>query len=144
MTVNRVEPEREVIRRVLPYSGPALALALVLGLIFGGWNAGWSAGIGVAVVTLNFIANGLSVAWAARISPTLLFGVALGGFVVRLGAIALVMVLLNTLSWFSVTAFVAAVVPATIVLLVFEARVLSGRMQADLWTFRSGAGEAPR
>lgn len=144
MIVERVEPEREMVRRVVPYVAPALAAALGVGAAAGGWDAGWSAALGVGVVALNFVANGLSVAWAARISPTLLFGVAMGGFVVRLGAIVIAMVLLDRLAWFSPLAFAAAVVPATILLLVYEAKLLSGRMQGDLWAFGSGAREARR
>lgn len=133
-----VEPEREMIRRVAPSFAPALAMALLLGVAVDGWDAGWSAAIGIAVVIGNFIASGVSVAWAARISPTAMFGVAMGGFIVRLAAIAGVIATLDRLAWFQTATFVAAVVPATILLLVYEARLLSGRMQADLWTVRSG------
>jgi hypothetical protein len=98
-----------------------------------GWGAGWSAAIGVAVVTLNHVAHGLSLAWAARISPTMLFAVGMGGFVLRLGTILLILVLLDRLPWFSAVAFVVSVVPATILLLVYEGKLLSGRMQVDLW-----------
>ncbi len=45
------------------------------------------------------------------------------------------LVLLNQLSWFSPVAFALTLVPAIVALLVFEAKLLSGRMQADLWTF---------
>jgi ATP synthase protein I len=127
------EPERDMVRRALPHALPALGLALTLGAVTGGWGAGWSAAIGVAVVVLNFVAHGLSLAWAARISPTMVFTVGMGGFVVRLGAILVILILLNRLAWFSPVAFVAAVVPATILLLVYEARLLSGRMQVNLW-----------
>ena len=64
-----------------------------------------------------------------------LYAVGLGGFVVRLIVIAVAILLLQQLAWFSVVAFVAALVPATIALLVVEMKLLSGRMQADLWTF---------
>lgn len=127
------EPEREMISRVVPYAVPALPVALAAGTLLGGWSTGWSATIGVAVVVLNLIAHGLSLAWAARISPSMVFAVGMGGFVVRLGAILVALVLLNRLPWFSPVAFVAAVVPATILLLVYEAKLLSGRMQVDLW-----------
>jgi hypothetical protein len=43
--------------------------------------------------------------------------------------------LLDRLSWFSPLAFAAAFVPTTIALLVFEMKLLAGRMQADLWYF---------
>ncbi len=127
------EPEREIVRRALPWGLPALVLAAGLGGLLGGWDAAWSASIGVAIVALNLVAHGLSLAWAARISPTMVFAVGMGGFVFRLGTILLMLVLLNRLPWFSAAAFVAAVVPATLLLLVFEARVISGRMQVDLW-----------
>jgi hypothetical protein len=128
------QPERDLVRRALPYAAPAFAVALALGVVLVGWDAGWSAGIGVVVVAVNFIAHGLSQAWAARISPTIVFAVGIGGFVLRMSTVLLILVLLNRTPWFSPVAFVAAVVPATIVLLVYEAKLLSGRMQADLWT----------
>jgi hypothetical protein len=131
----RPEPEKEAIRSVLPYVLPAAALALGVGRLMSGWPAGWSAAIGVAVVAANLVAHGLSLAWAARISPAMIFAVGLGGFFVRLAVIVLVLVMLRTLPWFSAVAFAASVVPATIVLLVAEARILSGRMQADMWMF---------
>ncbi len=135
--MNGPEPEREMVRRALPYGVPAFGLALVLGAAVGGWGVGWSAAIGVTVVVLNLVAHGLSLAWAARISPTMVFAVGLGGFVVRLASILLVLILLNGLPWFSAGAFAAAVVPATILLLVYEAGLLSGRMQANLWRITS-------
>jgi ATP synthase protein I len=133
-----VEPERELVRRAVPFVPVALLVAYSLGALAHGSGAGWSAALGVAVVTANFVASALSIAWAAGISPTLVFAVALGGFFMRMVVIVIVLVGLNTLSWFSPAAFALSVVPATIVLLVFEARVLSGRMQAELWSFGEG------
>ena len=131
--MERPEPEREIVRRALPWGVPAVGLALAIGGLLGGWGAAWSAVIGVGIVVLNLVAHALSLAWAARISPTMVFAVGMGGFALRLGTILLMLVLLNRLSWFSAVAFVAAVVPATLLLLVYEAKLLSGRMQVDLW-----------
>ncbi len=128
------EPEREMVRRAVPWGAPALVLALALGVIVGDWATGWSAAIGVGIVVLNLVAHGLSLAWAAKISPTMIFAVGMGGFALRLATIAITLVLLNQLSWFSPLAFALAVVPATILLLIYEAKVLSGRMQVDLWS----------
>ncbi len=130
-----VEPERELVRRASPFIPVAIAVAFGVGAVAAGTDAAWSASIGVAVVAANFVANALSIAWAARISPTLVAAVALGGFFLRMAVIVIALVLLNTLGWFSPTAFALTVVPATVVLLVFEARALGGRMQADLWSF---------
>lgn len=132
------EPERRLVRLALPLSIPALALAFAAGLPFGTYAA-LSATIGVAVVFANFALHGASLAWAARISLTVLFAVGLGGFVVRMASILVAMFLLNSLPWFSPVAFGAAVVPCTIALLVFEMRQLaSKKTQADLWSFQGG------
>jgi hypothetical protein len=129
------EPERELIRRIAPFALPTAALAFLAGTLIDGSDAGWSAAIGIAVVAANFVAHGASLAWAARISPVVLYAVGMGGFVVRLIIVAVSLLLLQQLQWFSVLAFIAALVPATIVLLVVEMKLLSGRMQADLWSF---------
>ena len=130
-----VEPEHEAIRRVLPLAPLALIVAVVVAGLIGGTGAAWSAAIAVVIVSLNFLAAALSVAWAARISPMLLFGVAMGGFVARLLVYTVALVALNTLAWFSPLAFALTLVPVTIALLVIEARALSGRLQSDMWSF---------
>jgi hypothetical protein len=126
------EPEREMVRRALPLGPPAIAAALVVGATAGGWNVGWSAAIGVAIVYVNFIVHGLSLARAARISLTALAAVAAGGFIVRLGVIVAVMFLLNGFGWFSPVAFGLAVVPATLLLLGYEARLMTKGLGAQL------------
>jgi hypothetical protein len=130
-----VEPERELVHRLLPFSVPALAIAAGSGAVLGGSGAAWSAAIAIVAVTLNFVVYAGSVAWAARISPMLVMAVGLGGYVVRVAVFTVALVLLNRLSWFSPLAFVAAFAPATIALLAVEMRLLGGRMQADLWYF---------
>jgi ATP synthase protein I len=133
--VTRVEPERELVRRVLPFVPLVAVVAVGLGYVAGGADAAWSAAIGIAIVTANFLMFALSIAWAATISPTMIAIVALGGYLVRLIVFTVALVILTKLSWFSPVAFALTLVPATIALLVYEAKALSGRMQADLWTF---------
>jgi hypothetical protein len=130
-----VEPERELVRRLLPFAVPALAIAAGVGAALGGAGAAWSAAIAIGFVALNLVAHAGSMAWAARISPMILMAVGLGGYVVRLATFTVALLLLDRLAWFSPLAFVAAFAPATIVLLVAEMRLLAGRMQADLWYF---------
>lgn len=133
--MTRVEPERELVRRVLPFVPLVAGVAVGLGYAAGGADAAWSAAIGIAIVTANFLMFALSIAWAATISPTMIAIVALGGYLVRLIVFTVALVILTKLSWFSPVAFALTLVPATIALLVYEAKALSGRMQADLWTF---------
>jgi hypothetical protein len=132
--VATAEPEREMVRRILPLSVPAIALAIVLGWVLSGPAAAASAAIGATLVFVNFVAYAYSLAYAARISLVVLYAAGLGGFVVRMGIFVAILVGLRELDWFSTVAFIAAFVPATVVLLALEVRLLGGRMQADLWT----------
>ena len=134
-----VEPERELVRRVLPFVPIAVLATFAIGWIAGGSGTAWSAAIAVVIVAANFAAFALSIAWAATVSPTMLAIVALGGYLVRLIVFTMILVGLNTLAWFSPIAFVCALMPAVIALLVYEAKILTGRMQADMWTFEGAA-----
>lgn len=133
------EPERDLMRRLLPLTVPGFAVALIAGALLGGAAVAASAAIGVAAVALNFIVSASSLAWAAGVSPVVLMATGLGGFVVRLASFTVTLLLLDRLAWFSPVAFAAAFIPATIGLLVVEMKLVSGRMQADLWYFRERA-----
>ena len=126
------EPELEIVRRGLWLGPVAFVVALVVGALARGWDIGWSAAIGIAVVFVNFVVHGFSLARAARHSLTVLAAVAVGGVVVRLAAITAVMFALNRLSFFSPLAFGLAVIPATVGLLVFEMKLLAGGLGAEL------------
>ncbi len=121
-----------MVRRALPFGPPAVLLAFAIGSVAGGWSVGWSAAIGLAIVVLNFVATGLSLARAARVSLTAYAAVAMGGFVVRLGIIVAIMAVLNRFAFFSPLAFGLAVVPATILLLGFEMKQVAGPLGREL------------
>jgi hypothetical protein len=126
-------PEREMVRRALVPSVLAVPVALAGGWIASGPGAGASAAIGVVVVYLNFAAHGASLAWASAVSISAVHAVSLFGPVVRIGVIVGLMFALNTMAWFSPLAFGLAVVPGTLLLLAFEARLtirgLGGTLQ---------------
>lgn len=125
-------PEVRMVRRALGPATVAFVVAVLAGWAFGGPGAGVSAGIGIAIVLANFAAHGYSLAWASTISVVAVQAFALVGFVVRLGLIVGVLFALNTLDWFSPLAFGLAVVPATLLLLGFEARLAIRGLGADL------------
>jgi len=110
-----------MVRRALVPSLIALPVAYLAGLALSGPGAGASAAIGVLLVMLNFAAHGLSLAWASAVSITAVHAVALIGPVVRIGMVVGLMFALDTLDWFSPLAFGLAVVPGTLLLLVYEA-----------------------
>jgi ATP synthase protein I len=139
-----------MIRRALVPGSLAVPVVFAAGAVVSGPAVGASAAIGVVVVLANFAAHGWSLAWASRISITLVQAVALGGFVVRMGVILGLLFALNSLPWFSPVAFGAAVVPGTIALLLFETRLalhgLGGQLQipADAAAVRAGERLASR
>jgi len=143
-------PEREMVRRALVPALFALALATAVAWALAGPGAAASAAIGIVIVYLNFAANGLSLAWASTISIVAVQAVAFAGFAVRLAVIVAAMFALNTLGWFSPVAFGLTVVPATMLLLAYEARLairgLGGSLQipADPSAVRAGAALAAR
>jgi hypothetical protein len=123
-----------MVRRAVVPSVLALAVATALGWILGGPDAAASAALAIVIVAVNFAAHGWSLAWASTISVTAVNVVALVGPIVRIGVIVGVMFALNTFApWFAVEAFALTVVPATVLLLVFEARLavrgLGGTLQ---------------
>jgi hypothetical protein len=124
--------ERVLVRRALGLGVVALPLAAGGGYLAGGSGGALSATIGVVVVVANFAAHGLSLAWASRISIPALQGVALGGFVVRMGVIVGALFLLDRASFFSPTVFGVVVVIATFVLLGYEAKLVAGRLGGQL------------
>lgn len=104
---------------------PAAALVAAL---FGGWAGAAGATLGVVVVVANFLVAGVALGWAARISPGVLMGTAFGGYLLRLGALAGIFFAVRSADWIDLEAFGFSVAAAVVVLLVWEARVVSGWM----------------
>jgi hypothetical protein len=121
-----------MVRKATVPAVAVFALAVAVGWLVGGAGTAASAGIGIALVYANFATHGWSLAWASTISVGTVMAVALGGFALRLGIIVVAMFALNTLSWFSPVAFALAVVPATLLLLIYEAQLVSRGVGASL------------
>jgi hypothetical protein len=138
------EPERELIRRISPFALPVAVLAFVIGTSVDGTGAGWSAALAVVVVYLNFLAHGWSLAWAGGVSPVMVFAVGMGGFIVRLAIAVAIIAVLRQFEWFSTIAFIAALIPTTLALLIVEMKLMAGRMQGDMWTFQTTTHGARR
>jgi hypothetical protein len=121
-----------MVKRAIAPGILGIAVAAGLGWLLRDADASWSAATGVAIVVLNFAVHGLSLAWASTISVSAVFAVAVGGFVVRLSVTVAAMFAFNTVDAFSPTAFGLAVVPATLLLLAYEARLVSRGVGATL------------
>ena len=107
----------------------APALVVVAGLV-SGWDGTASAGIALGIVFVNFLLAAVSVGWAAKISPAMIGGVALGGYVVRLGLIVAALVLLRHVSWIVLPWLGFTVVGAHLGLLFWETRYIGLQLAA--------------
>jgi hypothetical protein len=116
-----VEVARDLARRALPVA------AVLIGVSAIGWqlHGALTAAFAVTVVVVNFLAAALLMAWAARISLAVLMGTVLGGFVVRMGVIALAVVAVRNQSWVSLPVLAFTLVVAHLTLLFWELRHLS-------------------
>lgn len=116
-------PEIEMVRRALVPAAVAFVVATTAAWAIAGPRAGVSAALGVVVVAANFAVHGGSLAWASKISIPAVQAAALGGLVVRMVVIVGLLFVLRLFDWFSPTAFVLTVAPATMLLLAYEARL---------------------
>jgi hypothetical protein len=116
-----VELVLDLFRRAA-WIGPALVLVSTL---IWGLDGAASSAFSMAVVLLNFLAAALVIAWAARISLTLLWASVLGGYIVRLGLVLLALFLVKDASWVSRPALFGTLLIAHLGLLVWETRYLS-------------------
>jgi len=113
-----------MVRRAVTIGLLALPAASAAGWLAAGGAGAASAALGVVVVVANFAVHGLSLAWAAGVSIPAVHAVALGGFVVRMAAIIVALVLLDRTAFFSAPIFGVAALASTLALLVYEARLV--------------------
>lgn len=103
------------------------AFLLVSGLIWGVGGA-LSAAYGLAIVVANFaLAAGL-LAWSARISPGLMMGAALFGYLIRLALIFLAVWLVRDAWWVVVLPLGLTIIIAHLGLLFWEMRYISASL----------------
>jgi hypothetical protein len=121
-----------MVRRAVAGFAVGLPLAAAAGWLAGGTDAAASAALGVGVVVANFVAHGLSLAWAAGVSIPVVQAVALGGFVVRMGTIVVALVVLDRTAFFSPEVFAVAALVSTVALLTYEARLVKAGVGAML------------
>ncbi|MCY3923974.1 MAG: ATP synthase subunit I [bacterium] len=137
-------PERrvavDIARRGL-LAGPPLVL--FCGLAWG-LDGLWSSLLGLGLVLLNFLAGAAIIGLCARISPAVLMGGVLGGYILRLGIITAVVVPIRNAGWFDAVPFAVVLLVLHIGLLIWESRhVAASLAHPDLrpgsGLFRTGA-----
>ena len=121
-------PEREVASDLFRRGIIVSPLLLVLCLILGGLSGLASGSIALGIVLTNFIAGAWVIEWAVKISPQLLMGAVLGGFVLRMGIITGVVLPIRNSEWFEIVPFAAILIFLHLGLLIWEMRYVSATL----------------
>lgn len=121
-------PERQIAldlsRRGL-IAGPAL---VALCGIFWGVDGLVSAGIAAALVIVNFLAGAWIIDWAVKISPQMLMGAVLGGFMLRMGVLTAVVLPIRNQAWFEIAPFAITLIVTHLGLLIWETKYVSATL----------------
>ncbi|MEM9467864.1 MAG: ATP synthase subunit I [Actinomycetota bacterium] len=103
-------------------------IAVMIGAAFWGADGAASVGYGLAIVVVNFLLAAWSLGYAARISLALMAGVALFGFLVRLGLITLAVLLVRDASWVELVPLGLTLIITHLGLLFWEMRFVSASL----------------
>lgn len=119
-----VEVARDLARR-----GTMIApLAIIVGAVFWGTDGALSVGFGLAIVVVNFLLSAAMLGWAGRISFALMAGVALFGFLVRLGLITVAVLLVRDQPWVELVPLGLSLIITHLGLLFWEMRFVSASL----------------
>lgn len=121
-------PERQVALDLLKRGAVALPIALLVGLIGWGPSGAASVGFAAALVLANFWVAALLLGWAARVSYGLLMGVALFGFLIRMGLIAAAVLAVSGQGWVEPVPLGVTLVVTHLGLLFWETRFVSASL----------------
>ena len=119
-----VKVSRDMVRRGLMVAPVIIAVCAV---IWGGDGA-WSSAYGIALILFNFMIAAGSIAWAARISPALLMGTVMFGYLLRLGILLAAVLLVRDMGWISLPALGATIIVTHLGLLVWELKYVAASL----------------
>ncbi|MGH9165502.1 MAG: ATP synthase subunit I [Acidimicrobiales bacterium] len=120
--------EQQVVADMVRRGLPLCALLVVASTVVWGASGAASAACAVALVIANFAASAALLGWSAKVSPQALMGAALGGFLLRLGVIAVVLSLLRHQSWVAWPPLAATLLASHLGLLIWELRHVSATL----------------
>ena len=126
--VNATAPEldiaRDIVRRAL-IVGPIL---LAISALFWGWNGLASSGYALVLVMANFLLGAAIITWSARISPAVMMGAVLFGYIARLGILTAAVLPIRNRDWFEVAPFAITLLVTHLGLLIWETRHVSASL----------------
>jgi hypothetical protein len=116
-----VKVSTDMVKRGLIVAPIIVALAAVI------WGAAgaWSSVFAISLVLVNFALSAMLIAYTARISLGLMMGATLFGYVIRLGLIAVAVLLVKDYDWISLPALGATIIVTHLGLLVWELKYVA-------------------
>lgn len=120
--------ERAVVFDMVRRGAPLLPLVVLGAALVWGVHGALSAAFAVAIVVVNLMAAAFLLGWAARISPAMLMGTALFGFLGRMVLVALAVLAVKDQGWVDFTALAVTLLVTHIGLLVWETRHVSASL----------------
>lgn len=120
--VNAATPERDIARDMVR-RGLVVGPVLVAGSVaLWGWYGLWSSLYALVLVLGNLLLAAAVITWSAKISPAVMFGAVMFGYLARLGIITAAVLPIRNSDWFEVVPFAVTLLVTHVGLLVWETR----------------------
>ena len=126
--VSATAPEREIARDLAIRTVIVAPVMLAIGAGFWGWHGFWSSGYALAIVAVNFLLAAATITWSAKISPAVMFGAVMFGFLARLGIITAAVLPIRHSEWFEIAPFAISLLVTHLGLLLWETQHVSASL----------------
>jgi hypothetical protein len=120
--------ERELARDMIVRALPALPVVVAVAWVTRGGHGALSAGFGIALVLANLVLSAVLLAWAARVSPSVLMATALGGFIVRMTLVGIALYTVKDFGWADLPVLAVTVLVTHLGMLFWETRYVSASL----------------
>ncbi len=121
-------PELDIARDLVRRGLPSAPIIIAVSALIWGMDGALSSAYGVALVLVNFVIAAVLLAWAARVSLTMLMVASLGGFALRMGLIVVAVLLVKDAGWISLPALCLTILITHLGLLLWETRYVSASL----------------
>ena len=125
---NTPNVEHELARDMIVRALPVLPLVVLVAWVTRGGNGALSAGFGIVLVLANLVLSAVLLAWAARVSPSVLMATALGGFIVRMTLVGIALYTVKDFGWADLPVLAVTVLVTHLGMLFWETRYVSASL----------------
>ncbi len=130
--------ERELAHDMIKRGAPVLPLVVVAAGLVWGVDGALSAAFAVGVVLVNLVISAALMSWAARVSPAVLMGTVLFGFLVRMLLVTAAVVAVKDFDWVNLAALAITLLITHLGLLMWETRHVSASLAFPSLTPKRG------